>query len=257
MAKNFKKISNKIRVTFLKLYYEGYKYHLGGSASCLDLLTILFFGGFINFNDKKRSKFILSKGHALGVLYAILLNQNLIKKRKFDIFNKKGLLGGQLDTRVFKDFVDWNTGSLGHSIGVSTGFAISNPNKKVWTIVGDAEMEEGSIWEGLFYISEKKINNIIIIVDRNKISASTKIEKKEIFDKKILDNLKINVFRINGHNHKSIFNTYLKAKKSKLSSIIVADTIKGKGLDIAENNLKYSHQRLSDKIVDRLIKKYE
>ena len=56
---------------------------------------------------------------------------------------------------MFKDFVDWNTGSLGHSIGVSTGFAISNPYKKVWTIVGDAEMEEGSIWEGLLYFRKK------------------------------------------------------------------------------------------------------
>ena len=113
-------------------------------------------------------------------MYAILLNQNLIKK-KFDIFNK-GLLGGQLDTRVFKDFVDWNTGSLGHSIGVSQDLQFQTLIK-VWTIVGDRN-GEAQYGRGFFYF-QKKINNIIIIIDRNKISASSKIEKKEIFDKKI------------------------------------------------------------------------
>ena len=257
MEKNFNKISNTIRLEFLKLLDSGYKYHLGGTASCIDLLTVLFYGNFINLNDRTRSKFILSKGHALGALHAILLNKKIISKKKLDHMRKNGEIGGQLDIYKLKKYVDWNTGSLGHSVGVVTGMAISRPNKKVWTIIGDAEMDEGSIWEAIYFISEKKINNIIIIIDRNKISASAKIEKKEFFDKKILDQLNFNIYRINGHNHKAINDTYKKSIYSNKSTIIIADTIKGKGFGIAENNLAYSHQSLDKKTLISIKKNYE
>jgi transketolase len=230
---------------------------MGGTASCIDLLTVLFYGNFINLNQKNRSKFILSKGHALGALHAIFINKNITSKKKLDRMKKNGEIGGQLDIYRFKSYVDWNTGSLGHSIGVATGMAISNPKQKVWTIVGDAEMDEGSIWEGVFFISEKKINNIIIIIDRNKISASARIEKKEFLDKKILDKLNFNIYRINGHNHKEIYNTFKKINNSDKSIIVIADTIKGKGFGIAENNLAYSHHSLDIKSLSNIKKKYE
>ena len=257
MEKNFNKISKTIRLNFLKLIESGYKYHLGGTTSCIDLLAVLFYGNFINLIQKNRSRFILSKGHALGALHAIFLDKKIISQKKLDLMKKNGEVGGQLDIYRFKKYVDWNTGSLGHSIGVVTGMAISNPNKKVWTIVGDAEMDEGSIWEGIFFISEKKINNIIIIIDRNKISASAKIEKKEFFDKKILDKLHFNIFRINGHDHMEINKTFKKVNMSNKSTIIIADTIKGKGFGIVENNLNYSHQSLDKHILTDIKKKYE
>jgi transketolase len=257
MEKNFNKISNLIRLEFLKLIDSGYKYHLGGTASCIDLLTVLFYGNFINLSNMNRMKFVLSKGHALGALHAILINQKIIKKKILDKMKQKGQIGGQLDIYNLKNYVDWNTGSLGHSVGVVTGMAISKPNKKVWTIVGDAEMDEGSIWEGIFYISEKKINNIIIIIDRNKISASAIIDKKEFFDKKILDQLNLDIHRINGHNHKEIENTFKKSVSSNKSTVIIAETIKGKGFGIAENNLSYSHQALDKKTLSNIKKIYE
>jgi len=257
MEKNFSKISNLIRLEFLNLIDSGYKYHLGGTASCIDLLTVLFYGNFIDLKKKNRVKFILSKGHALGALHAILLNKKIISKKKLDMMSLKGEIGGQLDIYNLKNYVDWNTGSLGHSVGVVTGIAIAKPNKKIWTIVGDAEMDEGSMWEGIFYISEKKINNIIIIIDRNKISASAIIEKKEFFDKKILDQLNLNIFRINGHNHKEIKNIFKKSVNSNKSTIIIAETIKGKGFGIAENNLSYSHQALDKKTLLNIKKIYE
>ena len=257
MEKNFSKISNLIRLEFLNLIDSGYKYHLGGTASCIDLLTVLFYGNFIDLKKKNRVKFILSKGHALGALHAILLNKKIISKKKLDMMSLKGEIGGQLDIYNLKNYVDWNTGSLGHSVGVVTGIAIAKPNKKIWTIVGDAEMDEGSMWEGIFYISEKKINNIIIIIDRNKISASAIIEKKEFFDKKILDQLNLNIFRINGHNHKEIKNIFKKSVNSNKSTIIIAERIKGKGFGIAENNLSYSHQALDKKTILNIKKIYE
>lgn len=257
MEKNFNKLSKIIRLEFLKLINSGYKYHLGGTASCIDLLIVLFYGGFINLKNKNRAKYILSKGHALGALHAIILNQKILSKKQLNFMKNHGKIGGQLDVYNLKKFVDWNTGSLGHSIGVAIGLAIAYPNKKIWTIVGDAEMDEGSIWEGIFYISEKKINNITIIIDRNKISASAAINKKEFFDKKILDNLNLNVCRIDGHNYKQISKAFLKSIRSNLSTVIIANTIKGKGFGIAENNLNYSHQSLDKKTLINLINTYE
>lgn len=257
MEKNFKSISNKIRHSFLQLLKQGYKYHLGGTASCIDLLVVLFYGNYISLKKKNRSPFILSKGHALAALYLILIDQKHISKKKFDQLNFKGLIGGQLDIFNIKKYVDWNSGSLGHSIGVCIGFAIANPKKKIWTIVGDAEMDEGSVWEAIFFISEQKINNIIIIIDRNRISASSKIENKEIFDKKILNQLNLKVQKINGHNFKNILKSYNVAVKEKKSSIIIANTIKGKGFGVAENNIAYSHAQPKKELLQELIKIYE
>lgn len=257
MVKNFKKISNKIKWQFLDLVEKGFKYHLGGTASCLDLMTVLFYGGYINLSKNNRSVFLLSKGHALGALYSILINQKLVTKQKLINLKKRGEIGGQLDIFKLPKFIDTNTGSLGHAIGVGIGHALANIRKKVWVIIGDAEIDEGSVWEALFYISEKKINNIIIIIDRNKISASVKIDKKEIFDSKFLENLNLKIFYINGHKHKEIKNCYDRAIKLKKSSIIIADTIKGKGLGVAENNLEYSHQSLPINEIKRVKKIYE
>jgi transketolase len=257
MEKNFKKISHKIRYNFLHLLKQGYKYHIGGTASCIDLLVALFYGDFISLKKKNRSPFILSKGHALAAFYLILIDQKIISKNKFDQLNSKGLMGGQLDIFNLKKYVDWNSGSLGHSVGVCIGFAIANPKKKIWTVIGDAEMDEGSIWEALFFISENKINNIIIIIDRNKISASSKIENKEIFDKKILNQLNFKIQKINGHNFKAIIKSYDNAYKEKRSSIIIANTIKGKGFGVAENNVLYSHMQPKTELLQELIKVYE
>lgn len=257
MVKNFKKISNKIKWEFLDLVEKGFKYHLGGTASCLDLMTVLFYGKYINLLKKNRSVFLLSKGHALGAFYSILINQKLISKQKLINLKKRAEIGGQLDIFKLPKFIDTNTGSLGHAIGVGIGHALAKTKRKVWIMIGDAEIDEGSVWEALFYISEKKINNIIIIIDRNKVSASVKIEKKEIFDSKFLENLNLNVFYINGHNYNEIKNCYDKAIKLKKSSIIIADTIKGKGLGIAENNLEYSHQNLHKNEVKRVKQIYE
>ena len=258
MVKNFNKkkfnsISNNLRIEFIKLLLKGFKYHIGGTLSCLDLLIVIFYSNYIKFNNKNRDLFLLSKGHALAALYLILIDQKYFSHKKLEYGYKNLNLGGQLDIFNSK-FVDWNTGSLGHSIGVGIGLSIRNPNKKIWILVGDAEFEEGSIWEAHFFISEKKLNNIIIIIDRNKMSATSLIKKKDIFDKKILNKLNFNVTEIRGHNYNDIQNCLKKCFKHKFSSVIIANTVKGKGFKILENNPKYSHQTPSDSILNSLIK---
>ena len=242
----------KLRKDFIKILLEGFKFHVGGTLSCLDICVVLFYGNFINLGKKNRNFFILSKGHALACLFLTLMDKKLYSlkflKQKF----KNLKFGGQLDIYNSK-YVDWNTGSLGHSIGVATGLAIKNPKKKIFVIVGDAEFEEGSIWEAIFYISEKKIKNILIVIDRNRMSASSIIENKEIFDKKIINHLDFEVVKVNGHNYEKLYKSFKKFNKNTKSTIIIANTIKGRGFKIFENNKKYSHEMPKKEILKNLI----
>ena len=230
----------KLRKDFIKILLDGFKFHIGGTLSCLDICIVLFYGNFIDLKKKKRKNFF------------ILIDQKLYSLSSLKKGYKNLKFGGQLDIYNSK-YVDWNTGSLGHSIGVATGLAIKNPEKKIFVIVGDAEFEEGSIWEAIFYISEKKIKNILIIIDRNRMSASSIIKNKEIFDKKIINQLYFDVVRINGHNYEKIYKSFKKFKKKDKSTIIIADTIKGKGFKIFENNKKYSHEMPKNEILKNLI----
>ena len=254
IIKNIKKKSETIKRIFLNLIIDGSKYHLGGSLSSLDIIVTLIYGKFIKINKNHLKNFILSKGHALGILHSIMIEKKIISTKVLFNNKKKGKIGGQLDIYNFKkNFFEWNSGSLGHSIGVATGLAIKNPKKKIFVIVGDAEFEEGSIWEAIFYISEKKIKNILIIIDRNRMSASTIIENKEIFDKKIINQLNFNLVKINGHNYEKIYKSVEKFKKKTKSTIIIANTIKGKGFKIFENSKKYSHEMPKKEILKNLI----
>jgi transketolase len=261
MVKNFKdsiflnKKSQEIRIKFLKLIYYGFKFHIGGSLSCLDLLVSVLYSKKI---FKKHDFFLLSKGHALGILYSIMIDQKKFSYNYLKKLQKINKVGGQLDIKNLKfNYNTWNTGSLGHTIGVSIGLSIAKPKSKIINIIGDAEIDEGSIWEALVYISEKKIKNIIIIIDRNRQSASSFIEKKEIFDKNFFKFLNINYYKINGHNHNSILNTLQKSYKNSKSTIIVAETIKGKGIKEFERSIKYSHGLPEKKLLKEIIDKYE
>lgn len=263
MVKNSKKILKlkkkikEIRYNFLKLISKGVKYHIGGSLSVMDIIVCLIYSNKIDLTKTSniRNKLILSKGHALGIFYTILMDLNLLSEKKYFSQIKNNKFGGQLDTYNCK-YVDWSTGSLGHSIGVSIGMALANPKKKIITIVGDAEIDEGSVWEGLFFISEKKIKNVHIIIDRNKLSASSFIEKKEVLDKRILNQLNLNVFRGNGHNLIDIFK-YIKIIDKSKSSLAIFNTIKGNGIPEFENNLQYSHGQPDKKLITQVLKNLE
>tara|TARA_Y100000590_G_scaffold469907_1_gene660576 strand:- start:1927 stop:2697 length:771 start_codon:yes stop_codon:yes gene_type:complete len=240
--KKIREKSTKIKKIFLDLIVNGGRYHLGGSLSCLDILVTLIYGNFIKMNNYKLKNFILSKGHALGILHSIMIEKKIINKKILFNLKKKGSIGGQLDIFNFKkNYFEWNSGSLGHSVGVAIGMSIAEKKSKIVTLIGDAEIDEGSIWEGLFFISDKKIDNVIIIIDRNNVSASSIIEKKKNLEKNFLKKLDLNILELNGHNIKEIYNTFKKIYNSKKSSIIIANTIKGKGVKEIENNLKYSH----------------
>jgi len=244
----YKSKAAELRLKILNLAVKKSKGHLGGTFSCLDLMVYLFYSNFLNIskknhNNKKRNKFILSKGHACIAQYLILNDLKIISKKTLNSYGSDGGLGAQLDINT--PGVDWNTGSLGHSLGVISGMAASsdNPHKKFVTIVGDAEMDEGSVWEALAFCGEKKLSNVVVIIDRNRLSVTDTLEDVGIFRDfhNIVNSLGWNSYEINGHDFIEMEKVFKKIKVSKKPVIILANTIKGKGISFMENSIKWHH----------------
>lgn len=245
-----------IRLKVLETIYKTGKGHIGGTFSAVDLLVALYFGGILRFNPqnlnaKNRDRFILSKGHACLALYAIFLDLGIISKKEFESYGKDGGLGGQLDIGI--GGVDFNTGSLGHSIGVGAGMAfvckLDGLNYAVYTIIGDSELYEGSCWEAIIFAGDHKINNLVCIIDRNKFMVTDPLEENAIyknFSTKI-QKMDWDFFEMDGHKFEDIIPTLRKASASKRPSMVIANTIKGKGVSFMENTLGWYTKAPSEK----------
>ena len=152
-------------------------------------------------------------------------------------------MGGQLDTKV--PGVDFNTGSLGHSVGVGAGMALAgkmNSQKyKVITLIGDSEMFEGSVWEALAFAGKEKLNNLIVIIDRNRLMVTEEIGNEGIFENfgAKIKNFGWDYYVIDGHNFMEIIETFKKISENKKPVLILANTIKGKGVSFMENELNW------------------
>ncbi len=243
--------ASKIRIRALENAVRAGKGHLGGSFSCVELLVALYYGGFIKINPKKpndpdRDYFIMGKGHACLALYPILLDLKFISKERYLEYGANGTsIGGQLDVTI--PGVEYNTGSLGHALGICSGIAksaqLNRQNNLAIALIGDAECDEGSIWEAVMFAAEHKLKNLVCIIDRNRLSVTKFIESEVLFgDFKTKMNLfQWNCHIINGHSYKEIFNAFSKVKNSTRPTMILANTIKGKGVSFMENNVKWHH----------------
>lgn len=252
--------ASEIRLMALKNVVKSGKGHLGGSFSCVELLVSLYYGKFIkicptNPKDPKRDFFIMGKGHACLSLYPILLDLGFISQERYNEYGMNGsTLGGQLDTSI--PGVEYNTGSLGHALGICAGFALSAKldgriNKSI-ALVGDAECDEGSIWEAIFFAAENKLNNLVCIIDRNRLSVTKVIESDVIlgnFESKMsMFGWKCKV--IDGHNFSEIFEALENSEHTSQPLMILANTIKGKGVSFMENVTKWHHSVPSEKEVE-------
>lgn len=224
--KNLKKNALKLRQkTFLSFIEKG-EAHLGGSFSIIEILIFLY-----NFYLKKKDKFILSKAHASFPLCLIL------KEKGFNPGLKTHL---EID---IKNGINCTTGSLGHGLPIATGMAfarkIQKKEGKVFVLISDGECQEGTTWESLLIASKHKLDNLIILVDYNKIQALSYLK-----DALPLENLikKFNSFNCNtiniknGHSFKLLSEGLKKIKSKKKPNVIILNTIKGKGIKEFENN---------------------
>ena len=176
---DLEKISSKIRLSALEESVRAGRGHLGGTYSCVEILVYLYYGRVLQVDPKNpnwsdRDRFILGKGHACLALYPILVDLGFMPTERLHTYGKNGGLGGQLDNTI--PGVDWNTGSLGHALGVCAGMALSakldNKKYSAYAVLGDAECEEGAIWEAITFAGKNKLNNLIGLIDRNRLSVT-------------------------------------------------------------------------------------
>lgn len=240
-----KELSLENRKNVIEMVYNASSGHIGGSLSACDILTVLFHQ-CMNIpatepKSESRDRFVLSKGHVSPVYYSILSQLGFIEKSDLMTFRK---LGSKLQGHpcLKCSGVEVATGSLGQGLSMACGIAISlkldkNP-ANVFVLLGDGEMQEGSCWEALMQAAHRNLDNLVAIIDRNRLQIDGSTE-----DVKALDNLsdKIrafnwNVIEIDGHDINAIYDAIESAKKSDMPTAIVANTIKGKGVSFMENN---------------------
>ena len=222
----------------------------GGSLSIADILTVLYFNQ-MNIDEKRpedpnRDRLVLSKGHACTALYSVLAEKGYFDKEDLKTFRKLGSpLQGHPDMNKVLG-IDMTTGSLGQGLSASVGMAIaSKMNKagcKIYCILGDGEIEEGQIWEATTIASKYNLDNLCVILDNNNLQIDGEIEKvggmNNITGKFL--SYGFNVININGHNIDEIIDAITTAKQTKgKPTIIIAKTIKGKGVSFMENKAEW------------------
>ncbi len=243
--KNLEILALESRKNILKMVYGAKSGHIGGSLSSCDIMTVLFHKCFNlgqGQDDKLKDHFVLSKGHVSPIYYSVLSQLGFIPKEELDTFRN---LGSRLQGHPMPKCpsVEVATGSLGQGLSMACGIAMAlrlddNFTSKVFVLLGDGELQEGNIWEAFMQISHRKLNSVIPIIDRNRLQIDGCTE-----DIMALDNLSeklrafnLDVIEIDGHDYNQIFDAIEKAKKSDIPIVILANTIKGKGVSFMENN---------------------
>ena len=241
------KKTNEIREKTLDMCIKARTGHVTSSFSCAELLTSLYHGGIMRYDPKNpewegRDRFILSKGQASPILYNILADKGFFPTEWLDSFTKPdGHFGVHLQCDV--PGVEYTTGSLGHGLGIGAGVALAGKMnlKNYHTIVmlGDAECQEGSNWEAAMFASHYHLNNLTAIVDRNGfgvLGPTEEIVKLNPLDEKFRS-FGWEVRKINGHSIEEIFDSMedIRSRKREIPLAIIAETVKGKGIEFMEN----------------------
>lgn len=241
-----KNIANDIRIDIVDMVATAKSGHPGGSLSATDILTVLYFDEMnIRNNEPKwedRDRLVLSKGHAAPALYAVLSKRGYFPREELKTLRKfKSNLQGHPDMKKALG-VDMSTGSLGQGLSAANGMALAGKLDKkdyrVYTILGDGELQEGQVWEAAMSSAHYKLDNLVAFVDFNGLQidgANEEVMNVNPVDKKF-EAFGWNVLVIDGHNFEEIKNALDKAKNIKgRPTAIIAKTAKGKGVSFMEN----------------------
>lgn len=267
-------IACRIRKKIIEMAYETRSGHIGPALSCVEILTALYFH-FLKIDFKKqdnpnRDRFILSKGHAANALYATLYVRGEMSEAALRTFLSDGSFLGAHPTYPEIAGIEFATGSLGHGLSVAVGLALAakrdRRSYRVIALLSDGECEEGSTWEAALSASQFGLDNLIVIIDFNKLQAIGAIEEVMNLEP-FLNKWKAFGFstqRVNGHDIQQIVEALSKTGKEKgrrpqdRPNVIVADTIKGKGISFLENTVRSHYHVLTTgeylKIIEGLSK---
>jgi transketolase len=259
--------SNYLRSLVVRALQGGNRGHIGSSMSLIEILRVLF-DDILKFksNDpswEDRDRLILSKGHGCLALYALLADKKFFNFSELDKFcHDDGMLGGHPERNKIPG-VEASTGALGHGLSIGVGMALAlkirKKSSKVFVIVGDGEINEGSVWEAAMCAGNHNLENLIVMIDYNKIQSYGFTE--EVADlEPLVDKWKafnFNVIEVDGHNVEEI-KSILEKKPSKKPLAVICHTVKGKGIGFAENDPKWHHKsNLDDSEIEDMYKSLE
>lgn len=247
--------ATKIRLRTWEMIYKAGTGHTGGDFSIADILTVLYFNILNvdpkNPNDPERDIYIQSKGHAAEVLWTTLALRGYFDEEILDTYYQlESPLIGHPTNKM--PGIEMNTGSLGHGLSIATGAALASKlddkQNSVYTVLGDGELAEGSSWEAAMAASHYKLNNLFAVIDRNTLQITGKTvdvlsteplkEKWEAFG--------WNVVTINGHDYTQLLKELSTNESPDQPKMIIADTIKGKGISFVEGQASWHHDVPND-----------
>jgi len=242
------KIAKELRKKILKVIFQAGSGHPGGCLSATDLLTAIYFGGILRYDphnpsDPNRDRFILSKGHASALIYCVLARAGYFPEEKLQEYRKIGselLLSGHPHPKT--PGIEIASGSLGQGLSVGHGIAlgarVDRLDYNVYVVLGDGEIQEGQVWEAAMSAAKFNSNNVIAIIDNNKVAQDNMTEDlkniEPLEDK--WNSFGWDVHRIDGHNMRDIMNTLSLPIHLNKPRVIIADTIKGKGVSFMEGD---------------------
>lgn len=244
--KELKKVSARVRKHIIEEVFSASSGHPGGSLSCADILTVLYFNEMRvdpkNPKWEERDRFVLSKGHCAPALYAVLAEKGFFPKEDLVTFRSaESYLQGHPSMKDVPG-VDMSTGSLGQGISAAVGMALAakvdNKDYRVYSILGDGELQEGQVWEAFMAAAHYKLDNLAAFLDHNGLQIDGNITDV-MSPEKVEDKFAAfgwNVIVIDGHDFEQILSALQSAKNCKgKPTVIVAKTVKGKGVSFMEN----------------------
>jgi transketolase len=251
---HLRKEASEIRRHVLGMCHRANASHVGSGLSCADILTVLYLGGILRIDPAKplspnRDIFLLSKGHASAALYATLARAGFFPTAELDSYYMNGSHLPGHPSRGCMPGVEASTGSLGHGLGLGCGMALAarldKKPTRVFVLLSDGELDEGSVWEAVLFAGAKKLTNLVAIVDYNKIQSFGRVA--EVLDLEPLED-KVRAFgwevrRTDGNSveglHRLLSSGFLDVGKPKM---IIADTVKGKGVSFMEDRLEWHYK---------------
>lgn len=245
-----KDTAQHIRANIIRMLAASGHGHPGGSLSCTDILTVLYFS-IMNIrpnqpNWENRDRFVLSKGHAAPALYSTLIERGYLSKDHLTTLHQfDSLLQGHPDMKRFPG-IDLSTGSLGQGLSAGNGMALAGKLKgkdyRVYVLLGDGEIQEGQVWEAAMTAAHYKLDNLTAILDHNGLQIdglNDEVMRVDPVDEKFRS-FGWHVINVDGHNHQALEQAYLTAASIKdKPTLINAKTIKGKGVSFMENQVKW------------------
>ena len=248
--------ANEARMLAIQMVKRAASGHLGGSLSCMDILTTLYFRNMridpANPQDPDRDRFVMSKGHCSPAMYSVLALRGFFPVEELRYYRSiKGHMSGHVEKSV--PGVDASTGSLSQGVSVALGMALgagaSNRSFRVYAILGDGEIEEGQVWEAAMFAGFRKLDNLCVMVDNNNLQIDGPIDQvcsPYPIDKKF-EAFNFHVINADAHDFDAIRAAFKEARETKgMPTCIVFHSIKGKGVSFMENSVDWHGKAPND-----------